>query len=134
MLRQDERDRGSSRTPDGNQGKRGLALWEVGGGAAAAYTPNYPAARGMNFNALPVPIVIYRGRFLRAGDGSIVSGHVFSSERLELDVSLSGSFDADSDDVDIRRGMPDLGFLFEVGPELEVRLNDPASTRRRRQA
>ncbi len=103
------------------------ALWEIGAGVAFARTPNYPAAIGSRNRAVPLPIVIYRGRFLRAGDGSLVSGEIFKSKRLELDISLNGSFDADSDDVDIRRGMPDLGYLFELGPELEWRLSDPSN-------
>ncbi|MEL7537425.1 MAG: MipA/OmpV family protein [Pseudomonadota bacterium] len=97
----------------------GLPLWEIGAGLAAANTPAYPGSSVNQTNVLPLPIVIYRGRILRAGDGSLVSGRLAENERLELDISLNGSFNADSDDVDVRSGMPDLGFLFEIGPELE---------------
>ncbi|MEO0996914.1 MAG: MipA/OmpV family protein, partial [Pseudomonadota bacterium] len=97
----------------------GRALWELGAGIGGAVTPAYPGSSETTTRVLPLPIVAYRGRFLRAGDGSVVSGRLFRNERLEFDVSLTGSFDADSDDVDVRAGMPDLGFLFEVGPELE---------------
>ena len=114
-------------TENRQSGRDHPALWEIGAGFVVAHTPSYPAADQMSFNALPVPVVIYRGRIFRAGDGSVVSGRLLSSPRLELDISLRGSFDADSDDVDTRQGMPDLGFMFEVGPELEVRLNDPAA-------
>lgn len=103
-----------------------LPLWEIGAGVAGGWTPDYPAADESSFRALPFPAVVYRGDFLRIGDSSVVTGRVFRSPRLELDVSLDGSLDADSDDVDARNGMPDLGFLFEAGPELEIRLNDPA--------
>ncbi len=105
----------------------GLPLWELGGGFGVATTPHYPASSGSRTRALPIPYVIYRGDFLRAGDGSLISGRLFDSDRLELDISLNGSFDADSDDVDIRRGMSDLGLLLEVGPELQWRLNDPTN-------
>lgn len=105
----------------------GLPLWELGAGIGIATTPHYPAGKGSRTRALPLPYVVYRGDFLRAGDGSLVSGHLFDSERIELDISLNGSFDADSDDVEIRQGMPDLGLLLEVGPELQWRLNDPAN-------
>jgi len=103
-----------------------LPLWEVGAGVAAGWTPDYPAAEDASVRALPFPAVVYRGDFLRIGDSSMVSGRLFRSPRLELDVSLDGSLDAESDDIDARRGMPDLGFLFEAGPELEITLNDPA--------
>ncbi|MDP6833518.1 MAG: MipA/OmpV family protein, partial [Alphaproteobacteria bacterium] len=41
------------------------------------------------------------------------------SSDFELDISLSGSLDADSDDNDARRGMPDLDYLAELGPRLQ---------------
>ncbi|MEM1262591.1 MAG: MipA/OmpV family protein [Pseudomonadota bacterium] len=106
-----------------------LPLWELGAGAAAAYIPAYPGASATQTRAVPLPIVIYRGAFLRAGDGSLVSGKLVENDRLELDISLNGSFNADSDDVAIRNGMPDLGFLFEVGPELEWHLTPEGSDR-----
>lgn len=104
------------------------ALWEIGAGFAAASTPNYPGARGNRVRALPIPVVIYRGSFLRVGDGNVASGRLFQNDRLQLDLSLNGSFDARSEDVEVRSGMPDLGFAFEVGPELEWQLSDPART------
>lgn len=107
------------------------ALWELGAGVAGASTPEYPGSAGSTARALPIPVVIYRGAFFRLGDGSLASGRLFENPRFELDVSLNGSFDAESDDVPVREGMPDLGFLFEVGPELEIRLNSPADTDRR---
>ncbi len=112
-------------------GDEGLPLWEIGGGIGAAVTPDYPSASGTTTRVLPLPVVIYRGDFLRLGDGSVASGRLFRSDRVELDVSLNGSFDAESDDVDARAGMPDLGFIFEVGPEIEIILTDPAITDRR---
>lgn len=106
-------------------------LWEIGAGIGGALTPNYPGATGSTGRVLPLPVVIYRGDFLRIGDGSVASGRLFQNDRLEFDISLNGSFDAESDDVDERRGMPDLGFIAEVGPELEVLLSDPADTTHR---
>ncbi|MEL6868569.1 MAG: MipA/OmpV family protein [Pseudomonadota bacterium] len=111
--------------------KPALALWEFGAGFAAASTPSYPGASGNRLRALPIPVVIYRGNFLRIGDGSVASGRLFRSDRIKLDVSLNGSFDARSEDVDVRRNMPDLGFAFEVGPEIEWQLSDPTIRDRR---
>ncbi|MEM7611286.1 MAG: MipA/OmpV family protein [Pseudomonadota bacterium] len=110
------------------EGAQELALWEIGAGFGIARTPNYPAASGSRTRALPLPVVIYRGDFFRIGDGSVASGKLFENDRMELDISLNGSFDAESDDIDVRAGMPDLGFVFEVGPELEIILSDPAVT------
>lgn len=120
----------SASLPD-QAGDEGLPLWEVGGGIGAAVTPDYPSASSTTTRVLPLPVVIYRGDFLRLGDGSVASGRLFRSDRVEFDVSLNGSFDAESEDVNARAGMPDLGFIFEVGPEIEILLTDPTVTDRR---
>lgn len=112
----------SMQVPDSGDGSDGLPLWEVGAGVGGAWTPDYPSAASETARGLPLPVVIYRGDFFRIGDGSVASGRLFEDDRFELDISLNGSFDAQSDDVSARTGMPDLGFVFEVGPELEVQL------------
>lgn len=104
-----------------------LPLWEIGAGVASGWVPDYPAAADSSARLLPFPAVVYRGDFLRIGDSSVASGRLFRSPRLEVDLSLDGSLDAESDDIEARRGMPDLGFLFEAGPELEIVLNDPTN-------
>ena len=121
----------SASLPEQDAAGDGLPLWEIGGGIGAAITPDYPSASGTTARVLPLPVVIYRGDFLRLGDGSVASGRLFASDRFELDISLNGSFDAESDDVQARAGMPDLGFIFEVGPELEIVLSDPSVSEQR---
>ncbi|MEM9173056.1 MAG: MipA/OmpV family protein [Pseudomonadota bacterium] len=119
-------------TPESATGSdEGLPLWEFGVGGALVSTPDYPAASGSTVRGAPLPVVIYRGKFLRVGDGSLAAGRLFESDRLELDLSVNGSFDANSDDVAVRNGMPDLGWAFEVGPELEWLIFAPETERRR---
>ncbi len=101
-----------------------LPLWEVGVGAGGSFGSAYPAADEQSLKGLPFPVLIYRGALLRIGGDNLVAGRLFKSRRLELDVSAGGSFNTDSDDVEIREGMPDLDYLFELGPELEIRLDD----------
>lgn len=104
------------------------ALWEVGIGGGGEYAPHYPAADESGLNGLALPYLIYRGDIFRLGDGSIAKGVFVETERVEFDVSLDASFDADSDDNKARRGMPDLDFLGEIGPQLTVVLREwPAS-------
>ncbi|MEL7024912.1 MAG: MipA/OmpV family protein [Pseudomonadota bacterium] len=117
--------------PDSGNQAKGLPLWEIGAGFGGAYTPDYPGAVSETARGLPLPVVIYRGDFLRIGDGSVASGRLFQDDRYQLDISLNGSFDAESDDVGARAGMPDLGFVFEVGPELEVQLVQSSDGMRR---
>lgn len=103
-----------------DEGKK--PLWELGVIGGGAYVPDYPAAGQNHFNGLAAPYVIYRGKFFRAGDKGIVRGRLFKTDRIDFDISLDGSFAAESDDNDARRGMPDLDYLGEVGPRLQITL------------
>lgn len=99
-------------------------LWELGLVAGGGWVPDYPAADEYHAVGLVLPYGIYRGAIFRAGEDSIVRGRLVRSPRYEFDVSLSGSFPADSDQNDARRGMPDLDFLLELGPRLKIKLAD----------
>lgn len=99
----------------------GLPLWELGVGAAALSTPAYPGADSRTNRVLPLPWVQYRGKIFRA-DQSGIGARLFNSDRVELDVGFAGSLPADSDDVAIRAGMPNLGTLVEFGPRLKVKV------------
>ncbi len=104
-------------------------LWEVGIGALGAHAADYPGAAQSSFKALAVPFVIYRGDFFRLGDGGGARGVFVDNDRWEFDVSADASFDADSEDNNARRGMPDLDFLAEVGPQLKYKfLNTPTQS------
>ena len=104
-------------------GQGGLPLWEFGLGAVGLSAPAYPGADDRNNRLLPVPYLLYRGEVLRA-DQSGIGARLFRSDRLEFDVGLAGALPSDSDDVEIRAGMPDLGALFEFGPRLKIRVAD----------
>lgn len=97
----------------------GKPLFELGLVGGGGFAPDYPAAGQNHLQGLGLPFVAYRGEFLRAGDRGLVRGRLLRRRDLELDVSLSGSFPADSDDNDARTGMPDLDWLGEVGPRLQ---------------
>lgn len=97
-------------------------LWEAGIAGGGGLVPDYPAADEHNPVGLVLPYVIYRGRIFRAGDDGIARGRFLRGPRHEFDVSLSGSFPADSDGNEARRGMPDLDLLVEVGPRLKLTL------------
>lgn len=105
----------------------GLPLWEVGVGAAVLSTPAYPGADSRSNRVLALPYVQYRGKVFRA-DQSGVGARLFNSDRIELDVGFAGSLPAHSDDVAIRRGMPDLGTLVEFGPRLKVKVAELSPT------
>ncbi|MCI4662268.1 MAG: MipA/OmpV family protein [Neomegalonema sp.] len=97
-------------------------LWELGFAAAAGYAPHYPAAEQSSGRFIAVPVIIYRGDFLRLGDESIARGVFVDKPWVEFDISLAGSFNVDSDSNDARDGMPDLDFLGEIGPNVKFKL------------
>ncbi len=97
------------------------ALWEWRIAAFGRYGPSYPASEEMQVNVVPLPIPIYRGRFLRLFEDSEnpIRGKVFERDRIKLDLDFDLTFPADSDEIDARTGMPDLDLLVQAGPELD---------------
>lgn len=104
------------------EAEAGEPLWEVGLVGVVGWLPDYPAADQNHLRWLVVPRVVYRGPILRLGEKGLIRGLLVETERLELDVSLTGSFAADADDNRARRGMPDLDWLGEIGPRLTIGL------------
>lgn len=93
-------------------------LWELGLGGGAVVQPHYPASSEYQTRGLGLPYVVYRGDILRIGDGGGARAIAAESGNYELSLSLDAAFDADSENNKLRDGMPDLDFIFEVGPQL----------------
>ena len=51
-----------------------------------------------------------------------ISGQIFKTDRILLDLSGYGSVPVNSDDNSARTGMPDLDPTFELGPALKIKL------------
>jgi hypothetical protein len=105
-------------------------LWEVGVGAFAGWLPDYPAAGQNTLHTIALPYVVYRGDFWRVGgeeNRGAISGRFWKDERFEFDVTLSAAFPVDSGNNKARRDMPDLDFLFGIGPQLIFKIiNEPS--------
>lgn len=95
----------------------GEPLWEIGAGAVGAYGPDYPASDEYSANGLPFPFVLYRGDVLRIDDESARIVGV-ETPAYSIGISAGGAFPAKSENNRARAGMPDLGYLAELGPEL----------------
>lgn len=106
-----------------------LPLWEIGLFGGVASTPAYPGSADRETRGLVLPMLIYRGKVLRA-DRSGVSARLFDTERVDLDFGFQMSLPARSDDVPARAGMPDLNSLLEFGPRLKVLLSEPSAPNR----
>ena len=98
------------------------ALWEWHLAAFGRYGPAYPASKETQFNFVPVPIPVYRGRFLRLFEDSEspIRGRIFNWQRVKLDLDFDFNFPVDSGQIDARQGMPDLDLMLEAGPEIEL--------------
>lgn len=103
--------------------QRTLPLWEAGIGAAGLTMPAYPGADDRSNRGLVLPYFLYRGKVLRA-DQNGVGARLLNTDRVEFDIGFSGALPAHSDDVDARRGMPDLGTLVEFGPRVKYKFAD----------
>jgi outer membrane protein len=104
-------------------------LWEIGGFALAVSQQAYPGSDQQVDRVLPLPFVIYRGKFLRA-DRETTGLRAIRTPRYELDVGASGSFAARSSEIEARSGMPELGTLIEFGPRLRVNLSEGSGSGR----
>jgi len=106
-----------------------LPLWEIGAVAIAAYQPAYPGSDQDLARLRILPFGIYRGSVLHA-DGNGIGVRALRTPRWEWDVSGSGSFGSSANKVDVRRGMPNIGTLVEIGPAVKINLGDLVDPKR----
>jgi len=96
-------------------------LWELGAGVALLQMPDYRGSDENRLYLLPYPYLIYRGDILKV-DREQISGRIFKTDRLLLDISVYGSVPVKSSNNKARNGMPDLDPTFEIGPSLNITL------------
>lgn len=101
-----------------------LPLWEAGAGVAVLSYPDYRGADERERRVLPVPYLVYRGERFKA-DREGLRTTLFDSERIELNLSASGSLPVNSRDSGARRGMADLKTTLELGPTVNIHLTPP---------
>ena len=96
-------------------------LWELGVGFAALLLPDYRGSDEYRFYPLPYPYFVYRGDVLKVDEHNI-SGRIFKTDRILLDVSIYGSVPVKASNNTAREGMPDLDPTFEIGPAIIINL------------
>jgi MipA family protein len=101
-------------------------LWEMRLAGFGRFGPSYPASEESQLNVVPLPLPIYRGKFLRLGEDSEnpIRGKIFRRDRIKLDFAFDLNFPVDSEDIEARDNMPDLNLLLEIGPELELQFTE----------
>jgi len=80
-----------------------LPLWEAGLGVAGLTVPDYRGSDQQRFYELPLPYLVYRGDFLRL-DNKGITGLLFHSERVRLNISADASVPVNSSQDTARRG------------------------------
>jgi len=93
-----------------------LPLWELGVGFGAFSTPQYMGSDERYTLPFAFPLPIYRGERWWLDRGGL-RGRLFSSDRLSLDLSLSGGLPVKNSNK-ARQGMPRLHLTGEIGPRL----------------
>jgi outer membrane scaffolding protein for murein synthesis (MipA/OmpV family) len=105
-------------------------LFELGIAAGGAWRPDYPASDQSSLSGIAVPFLILRSELLRS-DESGARGRLLRSDWGELSFSAAAAFPSRSENNTAREGMPDLGWLGEVGPMLRLNLWRDTAQRRR---
>jgi len=95
--------------------------WGLGG--AAINSSAYPSSSVNIQRQFVLPWFIYRGDSVQVKDGGIKL-IAYESDRLLIDLGLGGSLNADTSETPIRDGMPDIDFLFELGPQFNFSISD----------
>jgi outer membrane protein len=99
----------------------GTPLWELGGVAVGVSQQAYPGSDQQVNRALALPFFVYRGEVVRA-DRDTAGLRAVKTDSFEIDVGVAGAFGSNSNAIDARRGMRDLGTLVELGPRLKWNL------------
>ncbi len=111
----------STASDDKKKSEEALPLFELGLGIGGLHQPYYVGTKQTRSFAFPVPVPVYRGSILKSDDDG-VRAELIKNKRYELDLSLDFNLAVDSEDVDLRRGMDDIGSLLQIGPSLRFKL------------
>lgn len=98
-----------------------LPRWEVGVGGSAFAQPDYIGSDEYRVRGIGFPWIIYRGDRWKLTREAL-QGRIFRTDRIRLDLSVYGQLPVDSDENDRRRGMPDLDWRAQIGPNLRFLL------------
>lgn len=111
----------SFRLLTGNAAEDVSPRWEIGAGLGVLSLADYRGSKEYRLRALPLPYLTYHTKLLRVSREG-VRGLLFSSDRIELNLSLNASLSTNTDDNPLREGMPELNPTFEVGPSININL------------
>jgi len=91
---------------------------EVGVGAFAMQLPQYIGSDQRDSYFVPLPYIYYLDDNIKI-DRNQFNGKLFQNNHFYLDLSASGGIKVNSEDNTARSGMPDLDWVFELGPSVK---------------
>jgi len=94
------------------------AHWGVAFGTG--WIQDYPGANQGRMRYLVMPT--YKGKYITIDRQDGVKGELLDENMLKFSVSFMFLFPTRADDMPIRRGMPDLAWTFQLGPEMQLYL------------
>ncbi|MDN4502144.1 MipA/OmpV family protein [Alteromonadaceae bacterium BrNp21-10] len=95
---------------------------EIGAGIVAGQLPTYPGSPDNHQFLLPFPYIYYQDDSLTI-DRQVINDKLFSIHNVTLSISAAGSIPVDSKNSRLRKDMPDIGWIGELGPALTYKLN-----------
>ncbi len=97
------------------------STFEWGAGLLSLRMNHYRGSDQYKNYFIPSPYFKYRSENLEA-ETSYVRGTLYKNDYLILKMSFMIGFSVESEENRAREGMPDLGYLFETGPMLIIKL------------
>lgn len=92
--------------------------WEMGAGITTLSLPLYPGSSQYTNYVIPFPYLRLESKYLDVDRG--IQGKLFKTSRLRFSVSGDLGVPVDSGDSAVRRGMPDLDLVLQLGPSLDI--------------
>lgn len=103
---------------------------ELGAGVFTATLPHYPGADQHKTYILPTPYIYYASDEFKI-DRNQFTGFMWNNDNWHLDISAGAGISINSDDNTARQDMPDLDWVFELGPSLKYFIDGkPSDTNR----
>ena len=96
-------------------------IWDLGVGAANFSLDLYPGSASKKHYLVPLPYFTLISKKIEVDRG--IRGFLFKSDSVVLDVSADFGIPVDSEDSAVRKGMPNLDAVLQLGPSLEVLLH-----------
>lgn len=94
---------------------------ELGAGLLSLRINHYRSSDQFKNYYIPLPYFSYKSDKLEA-ETSFVRGVFYKNQYFALKLSLSLGLAVESEENEAREDMPDIGYIFEVGPMLEINL------------